>query len=994
MADETFEPDVLRVFGGLCTVVARGQLGKGMSPACNDVEFFPAVVQSRPGYALRYTTPTAVRGAATFIDRDSKRYTLVLQGDGTLSYDGLGQNLIPTLNPITTGIAANASMKGRNAFGRYIAAFSDGQRPIDFPISWNLQTGYRGLSTTAPTYPMTGGDTAALGQVTQGIHYLGLSFEDDRGYVSRVGPLQQMFSALGSRKISLSNIQLGPPGTIRRRIWATVRLQGDLYSLGSQNGFTIEDNTTTTATIDFSDTDLISNGIPYSSLLTLVEPRMAVGVSQYANRLVLWGVYDTFDSRAITYQILPTTSGATLLGPADADFDTVSPHLGITVSPWTALAAGGASTNLYPAAGTRGQFFLIAGNGSDPAGDFVQLFAQKQESPLQETQFFLPPGTHVGLVVRLKGSPTLDSGGIRFRVQGNDTNKLYLDRIVYGYDLKPYWQTFVLSGFDFGGGTAAIDPKDQLLSIRIAGSGSNNGTNPIAAGEWVAIDFYRFVDARYPFDGDKVWYSSSIQQPGEFDLVTSPLEVAAGNGEEITGVFEQSGNEYILKQRSMWVTSDNGNDPSAWNVDNVSPVVGSPSMNGWDVGPDFAIVCDLSGVYRFTGGAPEKISDEIENRWQGDLDTSRAHLMWCAIDPNKKIIRIGIPTRWATWSDRELSPCQEIFTLNYVEGWESGVASAGVGRKWSVETVFSTGGAVLQMSALERRFNLFGQRRSGNGSVGAWGADGSTSPVTMGAGSVLDALGGSSAIRCSWGYGGTHRIRQAGVAIGSGGSYVVSLWVRKTTYSGLITVRTNLPGVADQTFEPTTTWTRYVFHFGPAAAAGGTTDVWLEFTSPSGDIDIFGVQTQIGLYDKGYWTSTSSVLGASGFVSVPGEAPDFNPRLTDDWDSIMNPLYTTWAFQTDIGRSLYDKLVLRIEGAGNIIAGWLQPDNIVKLLPGSSDPNAAQLVTPARYDLELGDNHEDINAAVQISTNARGAWWSLTRLAVLLKAAPYSTLRR
>lgn len=1015
MADETFEPDVLRVFGGLCTVVARGQLGKGMSPACNDVEFFPAVVQSRPGYALRYTDTSPFQGIATFIDQSGKRYTVTLQDTGKLAYDGLGQNLAEILTTITSDIGKGLYMKARTAFGRLIACFSDGEKPQDFPVSWNLLSDYRGLATSPPTRPFAAAVSATGGTVVEGKHYLTLTFEDDLGYVTKAGPPYLYDSTgLGTKKIDLSSIQLGPTGTVRRRIWATAKDQGDLYSLGQQSGFIIDDNSTTTATIDFNDTDLVSNGEPYAARLTLAEPRIAAGLGQYGNRLALHGVYQTFDTRIIKVVTAPTTSTVGILGPTDCDFDAEMPGT-VAGSPWTVVVPGGTGSGLVQGGGTRSKFLKIVGESSlDPIGHYEQTFTQAASSTLQETQYFLSPGTHVGLVVRVKASKAgMATGGIRFTVIGVTTTNSYLDIVIPAGELTTTWATRLISGFGLLFGTDAIDPKDTQLKIIVRGSGSVVGGSPIPAGEWVGIDFFRFVDARYPFDSDRVWFSSSIQQPGEFDLVASPLEIALGNGEKITGLFEQSGNYYVLKQRSWWVTSDNAGDPSSWNLDNVSPIVGSPSFFGWDVGPDFAIVCDLSGVYKFTGGAPEKISDEIENRWQEDLDTENAHKLWCVIDPNKKIVRIGIPVK----NGAGLGPCHEIFTLNYVEGWDSGVPSGGVGRKWSVDTVASTGGAIIQMDALQRRFNLFGKRSSTNVVVAPniltkppWTDNGCDVPATLG--TTTDPFGGSGgATSIGWAGGGnTQLLFGTAVGISEGEYYVISFWAKSGTPIP-ITVKSTMgvsvdpdtgayiiPPLPDQSFTPTSKWVRYVFRFGPAYSLGGNAGIWLDFGSPTdpGSVNVYGMQLQLGPSDKGFYdvSITGLTPGESGFVSVPGEAPDYSPRLTDDWDNILNPTYTTWAFQSDIGRSLFDKIVFRISGRGNLLAAWLRPDDIVQYLPASTAPNTAPLLSPARYDIELGDNLEDIHAAVQLSTYASGAWWSLSRLAVLLKPSPYSTLRR
>jgi hypothetical protein len=77
----------------------------------------------------------------------------------------------------------------------------------------------------------------------------------------------------------------------------------------------------------------------------------------------------------------------------------------------------------------------------------------------------------------------------------------------------------------------------------------------------------------------------------------------------------------------------------------------------------------------FSGGAPEKISQEIQPTWDS-INWQYGHTIWTAIDTAAKRLYIGAPL------GVETSPVS-MFVLDYVEGFGEPIGSGGSGRKWT-----------------------------------------------------------------------------------------------------------------------------------------------------------------------------------------------------------------------------------------------------------------------------------------------------------------------
>src|SRR5512138_412983 len=57
MSTETLQPVLIDNYGGICTLIDRSDVPVGLSPDCQNVEFFPGGVRSRAGFRQQTSTP-------------------------------------------------------------------------------------------------------------------------------------------------------------------------------------------------------------------------------------------------------------------------------------------------------------------------------------------------------------------------------------------------------------------------------------------------------------------------------------------------------------------------------------------------------------------------------------------------------------------------------------------------------------------------------------------------------------------------------------------------------------------------------------------------------------------------------------------------------------------------------------------------------------------------------------------------------------------------
>lgn len=153
----------------------------------------------------------------------------------------------------------------------------------------------------APTGGALGAANGVSGLTDTGMHLFAVVYETDTGYLTALGP--QVFAQLdltGVNKVNISNIPVSPNSYVKKRHIVATKWIPE-YN-GDQKGYqfffvpngNIDNNTATTKTIDFFDSDLISDA---SHLIdNFAEIPAGVSLNTYHSRLVLVGEYGTTET--------------------------------------------------------------------------------------------------------------------------------------------------------------------------------------------------------------------------------------------------------------------------------------------------------------------------------------------------------------------------------------------------------------------------------------------------------------------------------------------------------------------------------------------------------------------------------------------------------------------------------------------------------------------------------------------------------------------------
>lgn len=148
----------------------------------------------------------------------------------------------------------------------------------------------RAAAGVAPTgFNLVAADSALSGNVEAGTRVFGVAYETASGYVTAPGGFVA-FTSVGARKLDLSLISVGPAGTIARVLVCTKIIANFDGNFDNETYYfipngVINDNATTTLTVDFFDANLQADAsylldqlsvIPAGVTIKLVAGRMVV----------------------------------------------------------------------------------------------------------------------------------------------------------------------------------------------------------------------------------------------------------------------------------------------------------------------------------------------------------------------------------------------------------------------------------------------------------------------------------------------------------------------------------------------------------------------------------------------------------------------------------------------------------------------------------------------------------------------------------------------
>ena len=145
-------------------------------------------------------------------------------------------------------------------------------------------TTIRAIGATPPGAGMTATvDTVASSRITPGVHKFAVSFVTSTGFVTAPSPAVS-FTSAGDFRILISNIPIGPAGTVGRQILVT-KSNLDLYYYLQL----INDNITTSTIADFFDTALAVSADTLFDLTTVIAGNGVGGLDKYHGRVIAFG---------------------------------------------------------------------------------------------------------------------------------------------------------------------------------------------------------------------------------------------------------------------------------------------------------------------------------------------------------------------------------------------------------------------------------------------------------------------------------------------------------------------------------------------------------------------------------------------------------------------------------------------------------------------------------------------------------------------------------
>ncbi len=541
-------------------------------------------------------------------------------------------------------------------------------------------------SATTLTYPQlgaasnSGGGAATLApQLSAGVHQVCVFFKTRQGYLTQPSP-PVTWTASGGRRVQLTGIPLplNDANIVARVLAFTPSAGGSFYYTSGESDspqMIIADTSTTSITLDFSDTALLA-GTLADPLFRLAELGECAGVIGYASRLFWWGERNQVGN----FENLSFDGGFVASGPG------VRPPLGWISDNTYGGAGAGTASALW------GGAWEIVGDGvANDKGMITQGACRDSDGvPI------LQPNTAYSVRFRAMNDPASaapTSGNLHVHLY-SASQGIDLGFNVAATALTTKFQEFI------GALTAGIVspvPGDLLLRVYADGLNLNCG---------VIFDNIEIFPTAQPYNTSIV-RASRAEDPESYDGVDGLLSVAENNGQAVRAAFVLRDQLYFVKEHSIYSTRDDGvNEPAAWTLSEVSSIAGTPSVDGVDTGEDWAVIADRAGLFIFDGGEPVKISQEIQPLWDA-INWQYGHTLWVRVDTRAKRILVGVPIAPATQPNRvlaldyrSLSTASDIATYASVHtsSMTGRLICLGRGRKWAPWNIAANSAALIERS--------------------------------------------------------------------------------------------------------------------------------------------------------------------------------------------------------------------------------------------------------------------------------------------------------
>jgi hypothetical protein len=499
-------------------------------------------------------------------------------------------------------------------------------------------SGPTGFTVTVPlaliaTASSGGGTGTTNGNIVAGKHQLSVAFITRQGFITMPAVPPSNWTASGNKRVIVSGIPTGPFNIVARLLIFTPVITppattGTFYSLPNGNpqvpssAMLINDNTTTTITVDFTDTILIA-GFNAQYLFTQLELGECAGVNGYNSRLVWCG-----ERNKLNNFINPTFDGGWNVGGGQGGSDV---PLG-----WSSVSSAGAGARV-----PGDSFYVDWGDSYRVLGDGATTILGTITQPASVDWLGVPIisiNTSYSVRIRLLKDLTITQGIATVEIFSPSAGSL-------GTFTVPVANISATRFTEFIGPLMALQaslPSDILLRYYVAGTPTLNG--------WIIADNIEVFPTLQPYNFSTARFSHAFN-PESYDGTTGAIQIRPNDGQMLHASWTLRNNLYLFKDHySCYVTDDGVNEPASWPVNEVSLTVGCCGPNAIDGTEEWFVFAERAGLYICWGSDPIKITPEIQQDasktgklcWNS-INWASSQSIWVRIDKVNKQILVGVP---------------------------------------------------------------------------------------------------------------------------------------------------------------------------------------------------------------------------------------------------------------------------------------------------------------------------------------------------------------
>ena len=483
------------------------------------------------------------------------------------------------------------------------------------------------------------GTVTPYGQAAPGLHQCQVLFLTRNGAITRPSPPVNV-ELNGGQYVSVSNLPIGPPNVVARILAFTgaqganffyipvpAEINGQIVSTATQ----VDDNTSTTAFLDFSDNTLFAAlgiSIPGNTPANQITLDGALGFGFYASRLITWG------QRNILQNLLAMSF--------DGGYLTNTPTIPLG---WNATANVGGAL----ATGWFGYGWQITLAGTAVQGQLSQ--------PMYQDAYGNPIAT-ASTTYAIRGwfKPGAVVSDIIFKAKISSVSASFSTtaEILIPAGMQGIWLEA-----PFSAETPVTIPSDLTLTIWATAS---------SASTTLLVDRLSIFYAEIPYGVSVLNFGYTVMPEGG-DGVCG-VAGSTDDTQKVMAIAQIRDTAYMLTQDPggrLHEFADNGvTEPSGWTFRQLATNCGLVSVFALSYsqadtgtasgGEQWFTWAGTNGAFIFGGGQVDKISQEIEPDWRGagpagasqwssagGMNPANLTAAWCFNDPAARVIYFGIP---------------------------------------------------------------------------------------------------------------------------------------------------------------------------------------------------------------------------------------------------------------------------------------------------------------------------------------------------------------